>query len=129
MKILWLPTLWWFVNLSDNWAFNVWTVNFINSHNSSQLQYAIFCSGQCVYCDWLKYSLPPTHQVIQPVTDFSHLLIVSVCVPQQDRICLPIKICMYTTRKSCPIVGELVSSPMEDNGYYKSLQFCPQVMN
>ncbi len=28
-----LITLWWLVNLSDNWAFNVWTVDFINSHN------------------------------------------------------------------------------------------------
>ncbi len=26
-------TIWWSVNLSENWPFNVWIVNFINSHN------------------------------------------------------------------------------------------------
>ncbi len=83
-KHIWNFTLWWLVNLSENWAFNVWTVNFINS---SQLQYAIVCSGECVYGDWLKYSQPPTHQVIQPITDFSHLLTLSVCVSQKSRTC------------------------------------------
>ncbi len=41
------------------------------------------------------------------------LLILSVCVSQQGWICYPIKICVYTTLKSYPIVAELASYPMQ----------------
>ncbi len=40
----------------------------------------MFVEGQCVYCDWLKHSQSPMHQVKQPITDISHLPILSVCV-------------------------------------------------
>ncbi len=57
-------TLWWSVNLSGNWAFNVWIVNFINlqllivrlvNHNMP-----LFVLDNAVHCVWLKHSQPPT---------------------------------------------------------------------
>ncbi len=82
------------------------------------MQYTFVCSGQCLYCEWLKHSQPPTPQVIQPIMNISHLHILSVCVSQQGRICEPIKICMYTSCKSCTIVGELASSPVRVNNVH-----------
>ncbi len=64
-KIIWKrPTLWWSVNLSDNWAFNVWTVNLIKTPTSIKIPKSIaircVCSGEvCVL--WLAKSFTATH--------------------------------------------------------------------
>ncbi len=49
----WL-TLWWSVNLSDNWAFNVWTVKFINTPTTINSQ---------VNCNMLLFVLDIVHIV------------------------------------------------------------------
>ncbi len=74
------------------------------------MQYATVCSWQCVHCDWLKHSQPPTHQVIEPITTFhtflSHLY---MYLSRQDM--LANQSCVLYTCKSCRIVGELSFKP------------------
>ncbi len=74
-------TLWWSVNLSHIWALNVWTVSSIYKNSQllifSSIAIFIVCTGQDVYCDWLRHSQPPIHQVKQPIRDIWHLLILS----------------------------------------------------
>ncbi len=48
--ILWyivIPTLWWSVNLSHNWALNVWTVTVIKTPRTINIQ--INCKSYCLY--------------------------------------------------------------------------------
>ncbi len=103
-------TLWWSVNLSHNWALNVWTVTFIKTPTTINIQvncnsYYLYWTG-CVL--WLIEAFTTTHTSGETANQ-GHLTpsYLILCVSQNARICQTIKICMYTTRKSCPIVGKL----------------------
>ncbi len=76
------------------------------------MQYATVLLRQCVHCDWLKHSQPPTHQVIQPIRLFTPSYLICMCISARQNI-LANQICVLYTHKSCPIVGEIASSPME----------------
>ncbi len=106
-------TLWWSVNLSHNCALNVWTVTFIKLPQLlifRLIAIVIVCTGQDVYCDWLRHSQPPTHQVKQPIRDIWHLLILSYVSLRKTEYVSQSKFACCI-RKSCPIVGDLASSP------------------
>ncbi len=109
-----LSTLWWSLNLSDNFAFNFWRVNFINSQLLIIKSIAIcYCLFWAVSALWLAEAFTATHT---PGDTGNHKLftpyLICMCISERQNM-LANQICMYTTRKSCPIVGELASSLME----------------
>ncbi len=56
-------TLWWSVNLSHNWALNVWTVTFIKTPTTINIQ--VNCNSYCLYWTgcvlWLAEVFTATH--------------------------------------------------------------------
>ncbi len=106
-----LTTPWWSINLSDNWAFNAWIVNFIKLH-------CLFWAVLCIVTDWSIHSHPYTSLYIQSGT--LHTFLSHMCVQNL----LANQICVLYTTKSCPIVGELPSFPMEGRYQPEILQMC-----
>ncbi len=116
--------LWWLVNQYDNWAFNMWTVYFINFHCNMLLFFFLGCV--CIVTGWSIHS-HPTHQVIQPITDFSYLLI-CMCISARQNL-LANQICVYTTCISCSICWT-ASSPMEGkSGQVNPISYLPSFGN
>ncbi len=72
------------------------------------MQYANVCSGECRYCNWLGHSQPPTHRVMQPITDISHLIL-SMCISARQNMLANQKLRVYNTH----IIPNWSSSPME----------------
>ncbi len=66
-------TLWWSVNLSHNWAFNVWKVNFIKTPTTINTQVncnRLLCvlGSVCIVTGWSIYSHPHTKWYSQSQT-------------------------------------------------------------
>ncbi len=114
-------TPWWSVNLCDNWAFNVWTVNFIKTPTTinTHVNYNMVCLSGKVCVLWLAEAFTAIHTPDDTANHGYFTPSYLICRPsmcfsaRQDM--LANQFCMYTTCKLCTIVGELPSSPMEGN--------------
>ncbi len=98
------PLLWWSVNLSDNWAFNIWTVNLIKTPTIINTQ--VNCNMVCLFWEsmyilWLAEAFTTTHTPCDSTNHGhftpSYLIYMWISV-RQDIL--------------CSIVGELASSPV-----------------
>ncbi len=99
----------------------LWTPTTTNSQVNCDIP--LFVLSSVVHCDWLKHWQPLTHQVIQPVTGlFTPSYLICVIISTMQNM-LANQICVLYTCKSCPIVGELASSPMEGTIMSKPFKF------
>ncbi len=78
MKKLRNITLWWSVNLSHNWVFNVWTVNLIKTLTTINHQVncnrLLFVVGSlCIVTGWSIYSSPHTRWYSKSWTFYTFL--------------------------------------------------------
>ncbi len=84
-------TLWWSVSLSDNWPFNVWTVNFIKTpttiNTQFNLQYVLFVLGSvCIVTGWSNHSHPHTRWYSQLQTFHTFLSYLYVYLSKEEYV-------------------------------------------
>ncbi len=103
----------WSVNLSHNWAFNVWTVDFIKTPTAINTQ--VNCNSYCLFWTlcvlWLAEEFTDAHTLGETSTHrhFTPSYLICMCLSESQNM-------LANHTKSCSIVGELASSPWRVGG-------------
>ncbi len=105
-------TLSWSVNLSHNWALNVWTVTFIKTPTTINIQ--VNCNSYCLYWTgcvlWWAEAFTATH-TSDETANLGHLTAsYLMCLSESQNMLANQNLHVYNTQIS-PIDGELASSP------------------
>ncbi len=93
-----LGILWWSVNLSDNWAFNVWTVNFIKTptiiNKQVNCNMLLFVLGSvCIVPGWSIHSHPHTRWYSQSQT-FTPSYLICMCISARQNVHIYVHVCV-----------------------------------
>ncbi len=95
-------TVWWSVNLSDNWVFNVWTVNFINCHTTINTQ--VICNMLCLFLAvcalWLSQAITTTHTPGDTANhrDFTPSYLICMCISARQNMLANQNLHVYKTQ-------------------------------